>query len=362
MISYPDFFGLKFDDIYHIEQKISEGSFGTVYLGFNSLNSKKVAIKVEKNSFSMFNVLYKEAQILKKLQGLEGIPKLYYFGQKFIYHAMIIELLGKDLLQFYKKSRRFSLKTVCKIAFQLLQILNRIHEKGVVHRDLKPENIVVGLENSPNLLYLIDYGIAKEFIENGKHIPYMEGRPFIGTIRFASLAAHKGIELSRKDDLESLGYLLIFFLKGKLPWQLYEKMSQKQRKETVAKLKENTKTEDLCENLPMAFTTYLKYVKNLSFKEIPNYSYLKGIFSQLADEQKFELQDNLWDWTETISNNPSFLSSKIYETHESFEKKSSSFVIDKNVKESLPHFKILEEKKNVQKDKIEIFKSKVLEM
>ena len=344
---------LVFNNLYQIDKKISEGSFGTVYSGFNQKNSQKVAIKIEKNAISMYNTLYKEAQILKKIQGIEGIPRLFYCGQKFIYRAMVLELVGQDLLQFYKRFRRFSLKTVCKIGCSLITILQKIHEKGVVHRDLKPENVAVGLDKTNSLIYLLDFGIAKEFLENGKHIPYMEGRPFIGTIRFASLAAHKGVELSRKDDLESLGYLLVFFLKGKLPWQIGKKMTQTERKKTVAGLKENMKLEELCMKLPITFINFLKYVKNLSFKEKPNYDYLKGLLVTLAFENKMDLEDNNWDWSEgnpslSISFSSKVSSQKdITESSEKNMERNHSSVLEKNL---IVLDKIEEEEKSERPD------------
>lgn len=332
-----DIFSCIFNDVYQLEKRISEGSFGTVYVGLNTKNSQRVAVKVEKNSVTMYNVLYKEAKILKNIQGIEGIPKFYYYGEKLIYKVMVLELLGLDLLHFYRRFRRFSLKTVCKIGFQLLKVLNKIHDKGILHRDLKPENIAIGLLKSSNLLYLIDFGIAKEYLLNGKHIPYQEGRPFIGTIRFASIAAHKGVELSRKDDLESLGYLLVFFLKGRLPWQLSQKMTQTNRKKMVEELKEKTKAEDLCQKLPETFAIYLKYVKNLTFKEAPNYGYLKGLFTKLALEKNYDLDDNVWDWNDNSSNftpTPSYCSQNSQSLGESNEifmqnfEKSNSLVKD----------------------------------
>jgi len=360
-----EIFSLVFNDIYQIDKKISEGSFGTVFLGFNRKNSQKVAIKIEKDKISMYNTLYKEAQILKKIQGIAGIPRLFYCGQKFIYKAMVLELLGLDLLQFYKRFRRFSLKTVCKIAYQLINILQKIHEKGIVHRDLKPENVAIGFEKGSNMIYLLDFGIAKEFLESGKHISYQEGRPFIGTIRFASLAAHKGIELSRKDDLESLGYLFIFFLKGKLPWQNGQKLTQTDRKKMVANMKEHLKLDELCQNLPETFNIYLKYVKNLSFKEKPNYVFLKGLFIQLAQEMKLDLEDGIWDWTESNQINPSLsLSSSKQsqitqkdENYESSYNKLNSLVFEKNLRDSVVVLGKIdeEEKSEVPIEKIDGF-------
>ena len=345
-----------FNDIYQIDHKISEGSFGTVYIGLNRKNSQKVAIKVEKNNISMYNALSKEAKLLMKVQGIEGIPQLFYYGQKFVYKVMVLELLGLDLMHFYKRFRHFSLKTVSKIGFNMIRILNEIHNKGVVHRDLKPENITVGFEKNSNLLYLIDFGISKEYLEGGKHIPYQEGRPFIGTIRFASVAAHRGIELSRKDDLESLGYLLIFFLKGKLPWQFAAKLTQTDRKKMVANLKEKIKVEELCQRLPQTFSVYLRYVKNLSFKEIPNYTYLKGLFSKLAKENKFDLDDNLWDWTEKVNiilpltskHEAAILKDENFsESSEKLLKKINSIIADRHLKTTSLLGKIEEEKSEV---------------
>lgn len=228
-----EFLNMIFNEIYQVDSKLSEGSFGVVYLAHDLKKKKKVAIKIEKPSILIKNSLFQEAQLLKKLQGVEGIPIFYCYGKKFMYIFFIIELLGTDLYKFFKQQHKFSLKTVCMIAYQMLRILNTIHERGVLHRDLKPENIMIGLNEKRQNLYLIDFGISKEYKEDGKHIPYREGKPFLGTVRFASIAAHKGIELGRKDDLESLGYLLIYFIKGRLPWQKNTRMSEIDRRKMV---------------------------------------------------------------------------------------------------------------------------------
>lgn len=292
-----DLLNMEFEGTYKIDSKISEGSFGVVYLAHELKKNIKVAIKVEKRNALIKDNLFHESQIMKRIQGLDGVPAFYLYGKKFMYIYLVLELLGSDLYRFFKKYRRFSLKTVCIIAFQMLNILDSIHTKGVVHRDLKPENIVIGLNEKKTHIYLIDYGISKEYKENGRHIAYREGKPFIGTVRFASIAAHKGVEISRKDDLESLGYLLIYFMKGKLPWQNKTKMTEADRRKMVSDLKQNIKDEDLCVALPITFSVYIKYVKNLSFKETPNYNYLITLFSDLAKEMNLDLNDGYWDWS-----------------------------------------------------------------
>lgn len=294
---HDDLLNMEIEATYKIDSKISEGSFGVVYLAHDLKKNVKVAIKVEKRNALIKDNLFHESQIMKRIQGLNGVPTFFLYGKKFMYIFLVLELLGSDLYHFFKKYRKFSLKTVCIIAFQMLNILDDIHNKGIVHRDLKPENIVIGLNEKKSNIYLIDYGISKEFKENGKHIAYREGKPFIGTVRFASIAAHKGVEISRKDDLESLGYLLIYFMKGKLPWQNKTKMTEAERRKMVSDLKQNIKDEDLCVTLPIAFSVYIKYVKNLSFKETPNYNYLIKLFSDLAIEKNIDLYDGSWDWS-----------------------------------------------------------------
>ena len=206
-----------FNKIYQTEKKISSGSFGVVFLGTNLQTNEQYALKLEKNNTEdeIVSVL-REAKIIKRLSHLEGIPKIFWFGSENNYDVMVLTLLGKDLGSYIKIFKKFSLKTITLIAIQLISRLEKIHENSVLHRDLKPENILMGkCEYDENIVYIVDFGISKYFKDcKGRHIPLRDKKSFIGTTRYASISAHLGIETSRKDDLESLGYVLIYFFKG----------------------------------------------------------------------------------------------------------------------------------------------------
>jgi casein kinase 1 len=282
--------------VYAAKKKISAGSFGTVYTGVDTTNNEEVALKLEKIEEEEMRSLQRESQILSRLQGIKGIPKLYWYGNKGIYDVIVITLLGRDLGSFLKIYKKFSLKTVLMIGDQLLTVLQDIHTKSVVHRDIKPENIIMGRGDNKNIVYLVDYGISKIFRDSqNKHIPYREKKSFIGTTRYASIAAHMGVEVARKDDLESLIYVLIYLAKGQLPWQNLN-VSEKEKTKKVGEIKMKYTAEELCKDLPEEFATYLNYVRGLNFKQHPDYEYIRKLFRELATAQNIEL-DNAWDWT-----------------------------------------------------------------
>ena len=285
-----------YNDTYLAKKKISSGSFGVVYFGVDLKTNESVAIKVEKTEGTedMKSVL-KEASILALLHDLKGVPKLYWAGTKNKVDVMVISLLGKDLTSYLKIFKRFSLKTVVMLADQLITILESIHNKGVVHRDLKPENILMGKTDKNNQCFIVDFGISKVYRDNnGIHIPYRDKKSFIGTTRYASISAHNGIEISRKDDLESLIYVLIFLLKGSLPWQNL-KVSESEKTKKVGEMKVKMTSEQICKDMPEEFVKFLNYVKNLSFKQNPDYVFLKGLMNKIAYSNNFQL-NNIWDW------------------------------------------------------------------
>ncbi|CAD8176568.1 unnamed protein product [Paramecium pentaurelia] len=284
---------------YQILSLLSQGSFGKVYLGRSQSMNLKVAIKVEKSEVSYFNSLTHEVEVLKLLQDVQQVPKIYWFGQEMNLKIMIQNLLGKDLTHYYKKLKRFSYECVCNIAYQMISILEQTHAKNIIHRDLKPENIL-GASLSDKI-YLIDFGIAKNLQQNKKS---KEKISFIGTTRYASLAAHLGKEQNRKDDLESLGYILIYFLNGQLPWMNIEKQDS-ERIEKIGLMKQDISPEELCENLPSQILKYMKYVKGLSVRVKPNYIQLKDLF-------KVENQNDTmpFDWNKKIRINKRMQSNK----------------------------------------------------
>lgn len=285
-----------FNGQYQAKKKISAGSFGTVYTGVDLKSNENVAIKIEKvtGGDEMRSVI-REGTFLKKLENIRGIPKVYWSGSKGDQDVLVLTLLGKDLASYLKIYKKFSLKTVLMIADQLLVLLENIHNRCLLHRDIKPENILVGKGEQGDTIFFVDFGISKYYKDNlGRHIAYREKKSFIGTTRYASIAAHLGNEISRKDDLESLAYVIIFLAKGQLPWQNLN-VSEAEKTKKVGEIKIKTTVEELCKGLPEEIGKYLSYVKNLSFKENPDYIFLKGLIMKAAMINNI-IMDNQWDW------------------------------------------------------------------
>ncbi|CAD8053830.1 unnamed protein product [Paramecium primaurelia] len=282
-----------FDNKYIIKQKLSSGSFGVVYLAIHKVTREEVAVKLEKEDQE---TLDREVYLLTKLQGIQGITKLYWFGNEQNYNVMVIEILGKDLSYYVKNYNQLSLKTGLQLLEQLLTIFNNVHNKGIVHRDLKPENIMMGKINSAQA-YLVDFGVSKQIFDQGKHIPFRDKKSFIGTTRYASIAAHKGYEIGRKDDLESLMYVIIYLILGKLPWQNLQIIGDKDRTIVVGEVKMQTSIQQLCKDLPSPFSEYLNYLKDLKYQDQPDYELLKRIMRQCSDTNTY---DNQFEWTDKI--------------------------------------------------------------
>ena len=200
-------------------KKIGSGSFGEIYLGLDLQTGREVAVKFEQLNVRRPQVI-EEAKLLKEFMDEPGFPKFMWYGREGDFHIMVIELLGPSLEDMFAYcGRKLSLKTVLLLADQLLSRIEVMHKRGYIHRDLKPENILMGLEESASTLFLIDYGLAKKWkMPNGDHIPIREGKSLTGTARYASANTHLGIEQSRRDDLEGAGYVLLYLLKGELPW------------------------------------------------------------------------------------------------------------------------------------------------
>ncbi len=211
---------------------------------------------------------------------------------------MVMDLLGPSLedLFIYAK-QRFSLKTVLMIAEQTFQRVEFIHSKNLIHRDIKPDNFLVGGERRQHIIYMIDFGLSKRYRDarTGEHIPYRDGKELTGTARYASANTHAGMEQSRRDDLESLGYVWIYLLKGYLPWQGLKMKDKKAKYDAIKEKKINITVEDLCRGTPEEFSKYMGYCKKLKFDETPDYAYVRKLFKGLFDRMGFE-SDYLFDW------------------------------------------------------------------
>ncbi|KAM7218475.1 casein kinase I isoform delta [Rhypophila decipiens] len=242
---------------YRVDRKIGKGSFGLVYSGTDIQLDQEVAIKLT------------DAGTYKALAGGLGIPRVWWFGKECDFYVLIQDLLGPSLEDLFNYcNRKFSLKTTLLIADQLICRMEYIHLKGFLHRDIKPENFLMGSCKHGNLLYAIDFGLAKEFCD------------------------------AERDDLESIGYMLCYFACGSLPWQGLKAPAEKEKNELLKEKKMSLSGKDLCGDiLPSEFSTYIDYTRSLGFNDKPDYSYLGELFRPRFRSEGFE-QDNVFDWTE----------------------------------------------------------------
>ncbi|XP_027367711.1 casein kinase 1-like protein 6 isoform X4 [Abrus precatorius] len=283
---------------FKLGRKIGSGSFGELYLGVNVQTGEEVAVKLEPVK-TRHPQLHYESKLYMLLQGGTGIPHLKWFGVEGDYNVMVIDLLGPSLEDLFNYcNRKFSLKTVLMLADQLLNRVEYMHSRGFLHRDIKPDNFLMGLGRKANQVYAIDYGLAKKYrdLQTHRHIPYRENKNLTGTARYASVNTHLGIEQSRRDDLESLGYVLMYFLRGSLPWQGLKAGTKKQKYDKISETKVSTPIEVLCKSYPSEFVSYFHYCRSLRFEDKPDYSYLKRLFRDLFIREGYQF-DYVFDWT-----------------------------------------------------------------
>lgn len=288
---------LRVGNKYRLGRKIGSGSFGDIYLGTNISTVEEVAIKLEcvKTKHPQLHI---EAKFYKMMQGGVGIPNIKWCGTEGDYNVLVMELLGpslEDLFNFC--NRKFSIKTVLLLADQMISRIEYVHCKNFIHRDIKPDNFLMGLGKKGSLVYIIDFGLAKKYRDprTHQHIPYRENKNLTGTARYASINTHLGIEQSRRDDLESLGYVLMYFNLGSLPWQGLKAATKKQKYERISEKKMSTPIEILCKGFPSEFSTYLNNCRSLRFDDKPDYSYLRQLFRNLFHCQGY-VYDYIFDW------------------------------------------------------------------
>lgn len=289
---------------WRLGRRIGAGSFGDIYIGVNIHTNEEVAVKLETLKTKHPQLIY-ESKIYRYLNispngsPVVGIPKVRWYGQEGDYSVMTIDLLGpslEDLFNFCH--RRFSLKTVLMLADQMIQRIEYVHSRSFLHRDIKPDNFLMGLGKEANVVYIIDFGLAKKYRDHKTHlhIPYRENKNLTGTARYASINTHLGIEQCRRDDLESLGFVLMYFNRGSLPWQGLRAATKKQKYQKISDRKVSTPINELCKNHPPEFATYLRYCRSLRFDDRPDYAYLRGLFRDLYLREGFA-DDSIFDWT-----------------------------------------------------------------
>ena len=285
----------KYFSKYKAIKKLGEGSFGKVYKA--EYKGEYYALKFENHNEGQ-NLLEAEATIMSYLKG-PNIPLIKSFGFAGDYNILVMQLLGKSLEDIFNKLEKFSVKTTAMLGYQMLNALQYIHDRHIIHRDIKPDNYVMGINDKNAILYLLDFGLAKKYRSSRTLIqyPYIKRKKLTGTARYASIHALEEMEQSRRDDLESTGYVLMYFLRGNLPWQGLKIKTKDNRYQKILDKKKETSTEELCKNFPNEFKQFMDYVKNLEYEENPDYNKLRRNFFFLITKKMEDKFDLIYDWT-----------------------------------------------------------------
>eukprot|EP01130_Rhizamoeba_saxonica_P016983 TRINITY_DN7993_c0_g1_i1.p1 TRINITY_DN7993_c0_g1~~TRINITY_DN7993_c0_g1_i1.p1 ORF type:complete len:362 (-),score=47.10 TRINITY_DN7993_c0_g1_i1:14-1099(-) len=312
MASSDEYIGWVVNEQWEVTKEIGHGGFGSIYKATDVDDGTTVAVKTERRSNKSY--LDREIDAYEKVDGEVGFPSMLWHGEcddlgaagkKGSCNVLVMDLLGPSLSDlYYANGKRFSLKSVCMLAIQMISRLEILHGYGIIHRDIKPGNFVMGRDKDAGLVSLLDFGLCSYYINNKKkHIPYKENASFRGTHRYASINAHMKVEQSRRDDLEALAYVLIYFMKGKLPWQNI-KVSKKKRREKIGRMKEKISILELTMGMPKVFQKFLNYTRNLVFDEHPDYEYMIEMWKDCMSKHNYEM-DYLYDWSVTSSESES---------------------------------------------------------
>lgn len=282
---------------FKVGKRIGSGSYGQVRLGTNVHTGQSVAIKFESIRPQKEPQLQMESRIYHALKGKKGFPDIYFFGRHGPdQYVLVMQLLERNLETLYECCKRnFSLKSIVFLTLQLLKRFEQIHAANIVYRDVKPENFMLG--PITNTIFIIDFGLSKPFIDpgTGEHIANVQTNGLIGTSRYMSMNAHQYRELSRRDDLEALAYVFLYFLRGKLPWSGLKASGLRQHNQKILDMKRDIPVDELCAGFPEEYQCYLRYARALTFDQTPNYNRLRNMFKRLFQQQHFQ-DDGIYDW------------------------------------------------------------------
>lgn len=282
---------------YAVHPRIGSGSYSEVHLGIDKDSGDKVAVKFEWVYAEKTGKLLAEAELYRSLSKKGNVPSIIWCGSEGEYNIMVMELLGpsmEDLIESY--GGKFSLKTVLMLAEQMIDRIEYVHSFGIVHRDIKPENFLVGAGDRSNHVYIVDFGLAKRYLDqNACHIPCTQRSSLTGTVRYASLNVHRGFEPSRRDDVGSIGYLLVYMALGRLPWQGVNAKSKKTKRRRIQHRKEQLTYAQLCKDLPYEFAAYLEYCDSLEYDQVPDYNRLRQLMRSAMTRESLE-PDLKFDW------------------------------------------------------------------
>jgi len=284
-------------------EPLGKGGFAFVFAGWDNLTKEHVAIKVEnKERKNASRSIKKEYRLLVKLCNAGcPVPKAIWCGRCEDRRVMVMQRMGESLSDFYKLcGKKFSVQTTLCLTQELITILESLHDAGVLHRDIKLQNFLTGYKNS-TAFYVCDFGLSDFYVDptTNQHIPLTKGHSRYGTVRYASLNNHRGVEQSRRDDLESLGFVCIYAARGTVPWQTIRNEDRRKKWSQVYDMKRRIKLDELCQGLPECFITFMNYVRALDFDARPDYEYLRSIFQMSYDEMNFT-RSNKYDWETAI--------------------------------------------------------------
>ena len=284
---------------YRIREQIGGGSFGTIYRGDDVKTGNLIAVKIESHDVTVPQ-LSNESKVYTALQGGVNVPRHHYFGRD-NHHglALVMDLEGTSIEELKKScGGKMTLKTVLMLADQMIGAVEYMHNRGFIHRDIKPDNFVLGTENKENQLFLIDYGLSKNYrMPDGSHIVFQDGKPMTGTARYASINTLRGQEQSRRDDLESLAYIFFYLLNGALPWMNTRAPTNQIKYDKILAVKTITSPEELTfdNNLPEEFAKFLTMTRELGFSQTPDYTMYRNMFRDLFIRKGY-IYDYKYDW------------------------------------------------------------------